>query len=221
MWSGGIRLGAGWVVLCLAVGCGGQTNSGSNGSAGPLATCGDTCSPGQVSASCSTICNKVAQTRCSSRTGDCMTGCMNAVSMTPECSSQALAYLRCIEAMEPMCSDSGMLQYFAGCDSQQQALESCYAGSSNPARGPSGAVPSSVCPDIPRPVGIGECSAGAAGSAGGSGPATCNAACQDNSGNRWAADCSGSTCTCTYNGMMPCTCTMTGPGCSSCCPGAQ
>lgn len=222
MRSGGILSGAGWVVLCLAVGCGGQTNSSSNGGTGPLATCGDNCSPGQVSASCSTICDKIAQARCSSGNGDCMTGCMGTVSMTPECSSQALAFLRCIEAMEPTCSDSGLAQYFAGCDSPQQALETCYVARSNPAKGPSGGVPASVCPVIPRPsAGIGECSAGANASAGGSAPTTCSAACQDTTGNRWAADCSGSTCTCTYNGELACTCTMTGTGCSSCCPGTQ
>jgi hypothetical protein len=52
-------------------------------------------------------------------------------------------------------------------------------------------------------------SAGGSAAAGGGGPQSCTASCQDSTGDRWAADCSGSTCTCTYNGKLPCTCTMT------------
>jgi hypothetical protein len=221
MKASGILCGACSVALCLALGCGGRADSRPNAGSGPLATCGDSCSPAQVSSSCSAICDKIAQAGCSAGSGDCVTGCATSVSMTPACSSQALAFLRCIETMEPTCSASGMAQSFVGCDSQQQALEGCYRGSSNPARGPGGAVPASVCPGIPRPVGGGECSASVSVAPGSNGPTACGASCQDSTGNKWQADCSGSTCTCTYNGGQSCTCAMTGAGCSSCCPGAQ
>jgi hypothetical protein len=222
MRSRGILGGAWWVALCLAAGCGGRADSGSGSGTGPLASCGDSCSPAQVTASCSGTCDKIARAQCSSGSGDCVTGCADTVSMTPACSSLALAFLRCLETQEPTCSDSGTAQYFGGCDSQQQALETCFVGSSNPAKGPAGTVPASVCPDIPRPsAGESSCSAGASVMPGSNGPATCNVSCQDGKRNTWAADCSGSSCTCTYNGGLPCTCVMTGSGCSSCCPGTQ
>jgi hypothetical protein len=221
MKASGILCGAWSVALCLAVGCGGRADSGPNTGAPPLATCGDSCTPAQVSASCSATCDKIARAGCSAGSGDCVTGCSGSVSMTPACSSQALAFLRCIETKEPTCSGSGMVQGFVGCDSQQQAVEGCTRGSPNPATGPLGAVPASVCPGIPRPVGAGECSSSASVAPGSNGPTACTTSCQDSTGNNWQADCSGSTCTCTYNGGQSCTCAMTGAGCTSCCPGAQ
>jgi hypothetical protein len=237
MRSGGIRCGAWWAVFCLAMGCGGRADSGSGAPAGPLAACGDSCSQSEVSASCSSICAKLAQAGCSAGSGDCATSCSSAVSMTPACSSLALAFLRCLETAQPTCPTSRQAQFVA-CDSAQQSLEDCLnrAGptvvtspSGPSAGGPLGAgspVPADVCPDIPRPVGGGSCSGGgsasASGSSSGSGAtATCESSCQDSAGNTWQASCAGSTCTCTFNGGQACTCMMTGaPGtCSSCCPG--
>ena len=85
---------------------------------------------------------------------------------------------------------------------------------------PVGVVPDSVCPNIPRPVGGGSCSGTA--SSGSAGMPTCSSTCNDTAGDVWEAVCGGTTCTCTYNGVDMCTCTMTGTtgSCVSCCPGA-
>jgi hypothetical protein len=84
-------------------------------------------------------------------------------------------------------------------------------------------VPADVCPDIPRlsAAGPSACSGGGGGTPGG--PVTSMTSCQDGAGNTWSASCTGSTCTCTYNGGAPCTCTVTtAPGmCGSCCPGTD
>jgi hypothetical protein len=237
MRSGGIFCGTWWVVLCLAPGCGGRADSGAGAPAGPLATCGDNCSQTQVAASCSSTCGKIVQAGCSFGTGDCATSCSNVVSVMPSCSSLALAFLRCLETNEPTCSAGmGSMVDFVGCDSAEQGLQSCLdsnvrpvvvspVGSAGPAVGSAGPVPASVCPNIPRPVGgAGACAGGGGGSgSSGANAPTCDSTCQDSTGNTWQASCADSTCTCSYNGGSPCTCTQTGPPgtCSSCCPGAQ
>jgi hypothetical protein len=215
-------------ALASAAGCGGVALTSQNGDAGPLATCGDHCSASQTAASCSDTCNKIARAGCTSAGGtDCAKGCASVTSMAPACATLANDYLRCVESVQPTCTDSGMVQ-FAGCDSQQQALSDCAAdsGSSVPTptpttTNPGGTVPSSVCPNIPRPgaSGVGPCSGGGGG--GPNGTVSCQFSCQDSAGNTWQASCAGSSCTCSYNGGLGCSCTMTGaPGtCVSCCPG--
>ncbi len=225
----GIRCGAIFVTLWSAVGCGGAALSSQDGEAGPLATCGDNCSAAEVSASCSAICNKIAQTGCPI-TADCSMSCAAESSMTPSCAAVADGYLRCIESSQPTCSDSGMVR-FVGCDAQQQALQGCIAdgGSSGETASPDGNgpgascnVPANVCPKIPRPTGgAGASSCSGGGGGGPNGPTTSQTSCQDSAGNVWQSECTGSTCTCAYNGGQACTCTMTGDAgsCSSCCPG--
>lgn len=227
----GLLDGAALVALLSVFGCSGKAQSGakgaadSGGNAGPLATCGDTCTAAEITASCMMTCDKIARSACSSGNGnDCPMSCPALVSMSPSCMSVATDFLRCIEPVDPTCAEAGIAQY-SGCDAQQQALTDCLNGGLSPVPTPGSSsgstVPSSVCPSIPRPAagGAGACSGG--GGAGGSGgPQTCTTSCQDMTGNTWQANCSGSTCTCTYNGGMACTCAMASSGgCSSCCPG--
>jgi hypothetical protein len=266
------------IVLSSAIGCGGAASSSQSSDEGPLATCGDNCSAAQVSASCSDICGKIAQTGCSVAPEGPM-NCAAVTSMSPSCVAVVDGFLRCVESTEPICSDAGMLQ-FVGCDAQQRAVTACLddsvsssagavgpgpsatapnavgsvspgtaianpdasvpgappAGSSvtiladagaspagpstGPSTGPCAAVPATVCPDIPRPLGAGLCSgSGTAGPNGTTTSVTSMTTCQDSAGNVWQSECVDSSCTCAYNGGQACTCTMTGPPTCSCCPG--
>jgi hypothetical protein len=229
MKTAGVVLGAATVAFWSAVGC----EAGSVGrlvDTGPLATCGDNCTATEIAASCQATCDKIARTPCSvGPSSDCTTGCSNLVPMAPTCAPLALAFLRCIEPLEPTCSDAGIAD-FTPCDSAQQALSGCVADAGTSPTVPSGpaggGVPADVCPNIPRPAagGAGACSGGGGASSGeDAGAPTCTTSCQDSKGNVWAANCTGTTCICTFNGGQACTCTMAGAGggCTSCCPGAQ
>ena len=211
-----------------ALGCGSTAPTGDG--AGALATCGSSCTPTQVAASCAATCDKIARSACASGVGgggsDCAMSC-EAASMSAPCASSAYDYLRCVESVQPTCSPSGSVQ-FVGCDSRQQALQACLArGSSTPPTsggGPAGnscAAPTAVCPAIPRPSLSGAMSCSGGGGGGPNGVVTSSTSCQDSAGNVWQADCTGSTCTCTFNGGQSCSCTMTAPPgtCNSCCPG--
>ena len=93
------------VAVASGIGCGGQTTSSQGNDTGPLATCGDSCTPTEVSSACTDICDKIAQAKCSSGGGiSCPTSCANITSMTPPCTSVAVAFLRCIENAQPTCS---------------------------------------------------------------------------------------------------------------------
>src|SRR5580693_991143 len=128
-----IVLGAAAILFASTTGCGARTTDAGSDGAGPLASCGDNCSPAQVSASCADICQKIAQSGCSSGSSDCMSSCSQLPAMAPSCTSAAYAFLRCIEGMQPTCDSSGDAQFKGGCDSQAQALSNCV--------GPSTAVP--------------------------------------------------------------------------------
>jgi hypothetical protein len=231
----GFLCGAAFVAFGLAFGCGGngQTSGGDGGAdahasrgveAGPLAACGDSCTAAQIAASCVATCDKIAHAGCSFGSGaNCPMSCSDVPSMTPACMASADAFLRCIEAQEPTCDEAGTAQFVA-CDSAQQALTDCLddAGPvSTSSGGSGGTVPSNVCPNIPRPSAGGVSGRSGSGGAGPNAPVTCTTSCQDGAGNVWQADCTGTTCTCTYNGGMACNCPMTASSgaCTSCCPG--
>jgi hypothetical protein len=218
-----MRCVAVWTGLWAAVGCGGAVSS-QQGDAGPVATCGGNCSSAQVAASCSATCDKIARAGCafSARGTDCGAGCAMALAMAPSCASEIDAYLRCAESTEPTCTQAGDVM-FPGCESAMQALQAC--GSSSTTMPPSGgacAVPTTVCPAIPRPAG-GPSSCLGGGGGGPAAPTMSTSSCQDQAGNTWSASCIGSICTCSYNGHSSCTCTMTtaAGACNSCCPGAS
>jgi hypothetical protein len=220
------------MVALSAAGCGGSVVLVDSGDGGALATCGDNCSQSEVAASCAATCNRVAQAGCTfgASGADCTTGCSNVTSLGAACASAAYAYLRCVEPVEPVCTDAGEVE-FPGCDGQQQALESCASTSpgtsSGPGVGTTPAPPGSICPDIPRPAGgAGSCMGGGGSSTGGGppgSPATCSSSCDDGAGDVWESNCTGSTCVCAFNGVTSCTCSMdVGSGiCASCCPGTS
>jgi hypothetical protein len=218
-----IAVCAAMLALEAAVGCVDDAQSSQEGDAGPLATCGDNCSLAQVAAACSDTCGKAAEAGCSAGS-DCAKDCSDMASTGP-CAPLAYAFLRCLETTQLTCLDSGTAQT-GPCDSQREAFGACTSDSaaaaptSNPFGGACGGVPSDVCPDIPRPGPATVCNA--AGDPGPNGPMTSTASCQDRAGNVWNADCTGSSCTCTYNGGNACTCTSpasVGPCSTSCCPG--
>jgi hypothetical protein len=226
------------VALLSGIGCGGATSSTQSSHEGPLATCGDNCSAAQVSASCSEICGKIAQTGCSVD-AQCPMSCAAVTAMSPSCVALVDGFLRCVESVQPGCSDAGMVQ-FVGCDSQQQALAACLGQSSSsgptptpssvgappvgssispsPSAGGCADVPASVCPAIPRAV-TGPISCSGGGGGGPSATTTSQTTCEDSAGNVWQSECAGSTCICAYNGGQACSCTITGPATCSCCPG--
>jgi hypothetical protein len=218
------------IGLFLAAGCGGATAPGKNQDAGTLASCGSNCSPAQIAASCSATCDKIAQAGCSPPNGTrCPMNCESLPSITPGCASVVGAFYRCIESVQPSCSDSGAV-VFAGCEAESEAVVACLADSgllAAPAAsgtGPSGGVcmPANECPGIPRPplLGFSSC-VGTGSQAGPDSPLVSTSTCKDSAGNVWRGVCSGSNCTCTYNGASSCVCTLSGAdaGCHSCCPG--
>jgi hypothetical protein len=143
-----ILYGGTLLALLSAIGCGGATSSGEPSDEGPLSTCGDNCSVAQIAASCSATCAKITQAGCSAG-ADCPMSCAAVTSMSPSCVALVDGFLRCVESVQPLCSDAGMVQ-FVGCDSQQQALGTCFAqsGSSGPTPTQStvGAPPSGPTP---------------------------------------------------------------------------
>jgi hypothetical protein len=115
------------ILLLSAIGCGGAVSSSQSSDPGPLATCGDNCSAAQVSASCTDICGKIAQTGCSVG-AQCPMNCATSTSMSPSCVALFDDFLRCAESVQPTCSDAGKVQ-FVGCDVQQEAVTACLAPS--------------------------------------------------------------------------------------------
>jgi hypothetical protein len=248
-WMTRILHGGTLLALLSAIGCGGIASSSPSGDEGSLASCGDNCSAAQVSASCSDICARIAQTGCSVD-AQCPMNCAAVTSMAPSCVALVDGFLRCVESVQPICSAAGMVQ-FVGCDSQQQALDVCIADSGSSAAtttpttptptststsvgpptapsagaptsfpgGPCADVPANVCPAIPRAP-VGVANPCSGGGGGGpNGTTTSQTTCEDGAGNVWQSECAGSTCTCAYNGGQACTCTITTPPNCSCCPG--
>jgi hypothetical protein len=230
--SFGLDPGFIWVAaLSLAVGCGGNTNT-SNDDAGASTACNGNCSPAQIAAACSVACDKVAKAGCPrTSNADCPANCASLPSMAPPaCASAQEAILRCAESAQATCTATGEVQ-FPACEAADQALIGCladsgafgtpptaYAYDGGPSSGACASVPADVCPSIPRPTGASSC--GGFGGAGPNAPAMTTTQCQDRAGNTWQASCTGSTCTCTYNGGSSCMCTMTGPNNTCpCCPG--
>src|SRR5579872_3158171 len=218
---GGATTGSGGDAGSLA-NRGAAIDSGDD--AGSLAPCGSGCSPSRVAASCSTFCAKFAAAACPSSTPDpsCNSRCAAIAAMTAPCASVVVAFLSCTESVQPLCTSMGTV--FPGCDAQEQAANACLndAGPSSPPL-PDPCVPDTVCPAIPRPTsGTMSCSASASVGPGDGSPTT--TMCQDARGNTWEADCTGSSCTCTYNGGLSCGCTARptpGGTCGTCCPGTS
>jgi|HubBroStandDraft_4_1064222.scaffolds.fasta_scaffold09020_1 hypothetical protein len=218
--------GAVFALLLSAVGCGGKvgTDAGDGEAANPDAA-SSVATPAEVAASCQATCTRMMQAGCAV-SSTCPMDCSTFATMAPACAPLADAFIQCTEAMEPDCTNGGNAA-FTSCDPEELAVENCFVeagvvGSSVTTSGGASPVPADVCPAIPRPPaqGLGSCSESSGGSGGaGAEPAICASYCTDSAGNVWGATCEGSTCTCTYNGGMACTCAMSDAGgCNSCCP---
>jgi hypothetical protein len=205
----------------VTTGNGGNGGSGGSGSGGgPLAACGDQCSPDQVASACQDDCARIEEAGCSQVTpAECTMSCASSTTIAPTCAGLVNDYLRCAQGVTPTCTQAGD-PVFPGCEAQQKAVSDCVNRNLPSVGGFGCSLTTNQCPSIPPPVGTATCSG--SGSGGGGLPTTDMYSCQDSRGNVWAATCSGGTCTCTYNGGSACTCTesTTMGTCGSCCPGA-
>jgi hypothetical protein len=217
--------GAGLLVSLLVVACGGSVILTDENSAS-IATCGANCSPSAVATTCAATCAKLERLSCPNAVPatDCASSCMSVTTLSSTCASLAYAYLRCADAVDPTCDGSGNVT-FPGCDAAQKAVSDCVSQSpvvvGTTPGGTVPAMPGDVCPNIPRPAGgAGSCAGGGGGGPGA--PATYETTCQDAQGDTWQASCTGSSCTCTFNSVTTCVCSMTvssGGAIASCCPG--
>ena len=112
----------------------------------------------------------------------------------------------------------------APCQAAYAATQTCVGGA--PPSAASGAPPSARPPPPgceaipPKPASL---LCGGGGSAGGvpeAGLPVCQEDCTDGQGHSWSAQCSGTICTCSYDGRQLCTCSLPPTGCTGvpCCP---
>jgi hypothetical protein len=196
-------------VAAFAGGCAGKASE-----SGPLASCGSQCSASQLAQACSVVCSRVTSAECPAELNLCCTACPSIATTPSPCPAELAAYLDCAASAPVTCQDAGSAN-FPSCTAQGSALLACVLDSGTLAASVTGCtLPASECPGIPRPLNAASCSATS------SGTGANQEICQDDAGNVWSSICTGSGCTCTYNGGAQCTCDMLDGGfCSSCCPG--
>src|SRR5260370_32764675 len=106
----------------------------------------------------------------------------------------------------------------APCQAAYAATQTCVGGA--PPSAASGAPPSARPPPPgceaipPKPASL---LCGGGGSAGGvpeAGLPVCQEDCTDGQGHSWSAQCSGTICTCSYDGRQLCTCSLPPTGCT-------
>jgi hypothetical protein len=169
-------------------------------------------SGGGSTGSCSGACQRIYQLPCANSSSQseaqCEQSCPAALAQAQKdgCAAQFNAVLACYQSASITCDSSGQPNTSA-CDTQTSALGRC----ANP--------PPPGCGAIPYPgSGVTECT----GFGGGGGPdggfGTNTQTCSDGKGNRWVSTCSGSACSCAYNGTTYCSCTISGNK-TACCPG--
>jgi hypothetical protein len=187
-------------ALALAA-CSGEIAGTPSGSSG-----------GGSTTSCAGACMRIYQLPCATSIGQteaqCEQSCPTALAKAQMdgCTAQFNALVACYQSGSIMCDSSGMPDTSA-CGAQTSALDRCV----NP--------PPAGCGGIPYPTsGVTECT----GFGGGGGPdggiGTSTQTCSDGKGNSWTSTCGGSSCSCAYNGMTYCSCTIAS-GMSVCCPG--
>ena len=206
------------VFASIAIGCGGKEASGTNG---PSAEGGSRPSSQDL---CNAICASIAQPKCASGQDlpSCLSGCANLYSSAPQCRDTIDAYLSCLMGARLDCSVINAKGPPSACQASYDATQTCVGNKATPAgSGAPTRPPPPGCETIPpKPASV-SCAASGAGSAssGGALP-VCQEQCTDNQGNTWSADCSGTMCTCSYDGKQLCTCTLPATGCTGipCCP---
>jgi hypothetical protein len=209
------------VLASIAIGCGGREVSGTYG---PSAEGGSRPSSQDL---CNSICASIAQPKCANGQDlpSCLSGCAGLYSHAPQCRETIDTYLSCLIGVPLDCTIiSNAKGPPSACQASYAATQTCVG--STPAPAGSGAPPSTrppppgceTVPPKPASVSCGGSGTGS-GSSGGSLP-MCQERCTDNQGNSWSADCSGTMCTCSYDGKQLCTCTLPATGCTGtpCCP---
>jgi hypothetical protein len=161
---------------------------------------------------CAGACMRIYQLPCTSSTTStepqCEQSCTTALAQAQKdgCTAQINAVLACYQSGSITCDSQGQANTTA-CDAQTSALDRC----ANP--------PPPGCGAIPYPGGsVTECTGFGGGGGPDGGTGTNTQTCSDGRGNSWTSTCSGSTCSCGYNGMNYCSCTIPS-GTAACCPG--
>lgn len=189
----------------------GSTTTGAGGSVGP--------DPGGT---CESVCQLLASLGCMQP--DCVSSCEQFRAKFPMCEALLDDLGHCFETTPIKCGPDGITSAPA-CETQSQNLSACTQGPGPVPPPPIDAGPAQCASPPPGPM---SCSGGGGGgsattSGGGPGGApSCFTQCNDAKGNTWTANCVGSTCSCTFNGVQYCSCTIAGPSClgtSGCCPG--
>lgn len=168
------------------------------------------CSGSVSPATCKEACTHAAQAQahCSSTTSPdpkCEPDCNQQLALAQQqhCDSEANDFLTCIAQSTLSCDAHGDL-VISACDAAGTALDRCQH------------PPPAGCESIPYP-GTGSIGCSSAGTAsnmpGAPSTITCNSG-----GHTWASTCIQSSCSCTYDGKMACTCAPSDAG-VSCCPG--
>jgi hypothetical protein len=183
---------------------------------------------------CDTLCASIAQPMCSNGEDivTCRSGCSRLYSQGPQCRETIDAFLTCLVGLRLDCMILTGNGPPVACQAAYAATQSCVggappsAGSAAPPSAGSGAPPSARPPPPgceaipPKPASLSCGGSGSGGGSPGAGLPVCQEDCTDSQGHTWSAQCSGTTCTCSYDGRQLCTCSLSPAGCTGvpCCP---
>jgi hypothetical protein len=220
-----------WIFV---VACGGKVPSGPSGTAGAGPGAGGAMGSGGMggggTSNCDPACRHIIESGCTTQTLDkCVTSCETARTENPNCTAVFDAFLGCLGSAKITCDPSSDTVDLGACKALGDQAKACQNSNPPPPPPPPpiGDGGPSSCDSFPRPpagmICSGTAGGGSAVTSGGQAP-TCISQCYDSGNNEWASNCTGSTCSCTYNGREYCNCTLAGPSClgtSACCPSAN
>jgi hypothetical protein len=232
---------------CFTTGCGGKEAAGTFPGGNPK-DAADASAAGRPSEQdggrpssqelCDTLCASIARPTCSNGEDivTCRSGCARLYAQAPPCRETIDAFLTCLVGLRLDCmiltgNGNGPP---AACQATYAATQTCVGGAS-PSAGSGGGAPPSAgsgappsarppppgCEAIPaKPASLSCGGGGSAGGAPGAGLPVCQEDCTDSQGHSWSAQCSGTICTCSYDGRQLCICSLPPTGCTGvpCCP---
>ncbi len=216
-------------ILMFVAACGGKVPSGPTGTGG-AGGAGGMGSGGTVGtmSGCDAFCRHFIEAGCPGPTLDkCVTSCEEARTENPKCTALLDQFLACATSAKIVCDPASATVDLAECKAIADQAKACQISNPPPPPPPPpiGDGGPTSCDGLPKPPGGMVCSGTAGGgsavTSGGQDP-TCITQCYDTGNNEWASKCSGSSCSCTYNGREYCTCTVAGTSCFAsppCCPG--
>jgi len=174
--------------------------------------------PEDLKMSCANVCARWSAACGGFDGAACENDCIDTWIRYPGCTPIFSKFVGCLTQAPFKCNASGPVP--AGCSAEQNAFTMCVQGGTPPDPG------TQQCGGI-TPTGTMSCSGSAGGGSatsgatgGGSAP-QCETICIDRNSAVWLSKCVGTSCTCSYNGMAYCSCTVRGDACSgtTCCPG--